>query len=74
MMGEKRFSNVLCPHCRKAQAVKVWFPSDYRWTDDATTDPSDGDCRCNMYVCPSCGWVALLDAPREKSNGKKVVE
>jgi len=74
MTEEKRFNNVLCPHCYKAQAVKVWFPDGYRWDGNATTDPNDNDCMCNMYVCPSCGRVSLLDAPKEKSNGKKVVE
>lgn len=65
---------IKCPHCRKSHSVKVWFPDGYRWEGNATTDPNNSDCRCNMYVCPSCGRVSLLDAPREKSNGKKVVE
>lgn len=31
------------------------------------TDPRDRGCECEVYVCPSCGRVSLLDA-------KKVVE
>ena len=63
-----------CPYCRKSHAVKVWFPDGYRWEGNATTDPNDNDCMCNVYVCPSCGRVSLLDEPTEKSNGKKVVK
>lgn len=71
---DRKQDRVTCPYCHEGQAVKVWFPGDYRWADDVTTDQHNGDCRCNMYVCPSCGRVSLLDAPREKSNGEKVVE
>lgn len=51
-----------CPYCHKAQAVKLWLPNGPAWYDVASTNPNDEDCTCNVYVCPSCGRVALLDA------------
>lgn len=51
-----------CPHCHRSHAVKVWFTDGYRWSGNVTTDPSNSDCYCNVYVCPSCGRVALIDS------------
>ena len=56
-----------CAHCHKSHAVKLWFADGYTWSGRATTDPRDRGCECEVYVCPSCGRVSLLDA-------KKVVE
>lgn len=58
-----------CPYCHKSDAVKLWFlctdQSNFvYWHDVASTNPDDGDCVCNAYVCPSCGRVALLDAKK----------
>ena len=51
-----------CPYCHRSHAVKVWFTDGYLWSGNVTTDPNNSDCMCNVYVCPSCGRVALLDA------------
>lgn len=51
-----------CPYCHKAQAVKLWRTNGPAWDDTASTDPNDRDCTCNVYVCPSCGRVAILYA------------
>ncbi len=51
-----------CPYCHKSHAVKVWFAGEYRWNDIVATDPNNTDCLSNVYVCLSCGRVALLDA------------
>lgn len=61
-----------CPYCRKSHAVKVWFTDGYRWSGDVTTDPSNSNCDCNVYVCPSCGRVSLLDAPQKRRGTEKV--
>ena len=54
--------------------MKVWFTDGYRWSGNVTTDPNNTDCMSNVYVCPSCGRVSLLDAPRETGNEKKEKE
>lgn len=62
---ETRFGmieTIECPYCHKAQAVKLWFPADITWYGRATTDPRGKGCECEVYVCPSCGRVSLLDA------------
>ncbi len=51
-----------CPYCHKAQAVKLWFLAEIAWYGRATTDPNGKGCECEVYVCPSCGRVSLLDA------------
>lgn len=56
-----------CPYCHKSDAVKLWFlctdqSSFAYWHDVASTNPTDEDCMCNVYVCPSCGRVTILDA------------
>lgn len=38
------------------------------WHDVASTNPSDKECMCNVYVCPSCGRVALLDAEKVRGD------
>lgn len=63
-----------CPYCRQSHAVKVWFVNGFRWNGIVTTDQNDDDCMCNVYVCPQCGRVSLLDVHKEKSNGEKVNE
>lgn len=64
---ERRFEVVKCLYCHTSHAVKLWFIcGDNRttadWVDFATTDPDDRDCLCNVYVCPQCGRVTILDA------------
>ncbi len=54
-----------CPCCHKAQAVRLWLPDGPTWYGRATTDPRDRGCECEVYVCPSCGRVTLLDAKEE---------
>lgn len=63
-----------CPHCHRSHAVKVWFAGEYCWIDRVATDPNNTDCMSNVYVCPSCGRVSLLDAPRGTGNEKKEKE
>lgn len=62
-----------CPYCRKSDAVKLWFlctdqSSFVYWHDVASTNLNDEDCMSNVYVCPSCGRVALLDARKESGD------
>ena len=62
-----------CPYCHESHAVKLWFlctnNSDFvYWHDVASTNPHDMDCMCNVYVCPSCGKVALLDARKDDAR------
>ena len=62
-----------CPYCHKSDAVKLWFLSTDQssfvyWHDVASTNPNDRDCACNVYVCPSCGRVALLDAVKVRGD------
>lgn len=59
-----------CPYCHESHAVKLWFlctnNSDFvYWHDVASTSPHDRDGMCKVYVCPSCGKVALLDARKD---------
>ncbi len=68
---ERRFEVVKCPYCHTSHAVKLWFIcGDNRttadWVDFATTDPSDRNCLCNVYVCPQCGHVAVVDARSDR--------
>ena len=62
-----------CPYCHKSDAVKLWFLSTDQssfvyWHDVASTNPNDRDCACNVYVCPSCGRVTLLDAGKVRGD------
>ena len=55
-----------CPYCHESNAVKLWFlntdqNSFVYWHDIVSTDPSSRRSACNVYVCPTCGKVALLD-------------
>lgn len=66
---ERTFECVECLYCHATHAVKLWFPcGDHEdrvtWVDFLSTDQSDGDCLCNVYVCPRCGRVTFLDARR----------
>lgn len=63
---EKPLKCVKCPYCDTGQAVKLWFLiGDNRttadWVDFVATNPNDEDCLCNVYVCPQCGRVVVLD-------------
>lgn len=75
MAGKERtFEVVKCPYCHTSHAVKLWFPcGDHEdhvtWVDFMTTDPSDRDCLCNVYACPQCGRVAVLDAGKVVTDG-----
>ena len=68
---ERTFSSIKCPYCNTSHAVKLWFPCgdhDGRVTFVyfATTDPDDRDCLCNVYACPQCGRITVLDAGNEE--------
>lgn len=63
-----------CPYCHRSHAVKVLFSDGHQWRGSVTTDPNNNYCMCNVYFCPGCGSMSLLDAPKEKSNGEKVDE
>ena len=70
---ENVLEGIECPYCHASHAVKLWFQcGDHEghvtWVDFLTTDPSSGDCLCNVYVCPHCGRVAVLDAWKEVAN------
>lgn len=62
-----------CPYCHEYGAVKLWFLNTDQsnfvyWHDVASTNPSDEECMCNVYVCPSCGRVTLLDAEKVRGD------
>lgn len=38
---------------------------------DKITNPFSLDFLCNVYVCPQCGRVSLLDAHKGTGNEKK---
>ena len=70
---ERTFSSIKCPYCNTSHVVKLWFPCgdhDDRVTfvDFVTTDPSDRDCLCNVYACPQCGRITVMDAEKVVSN------
>lgn len=63
---KKTLECVKCPYCDTGQAVKLWFLiGDNRttadWVDFVATNPNDEDCLCNVYACPQCGRVVVLD-------------
>lgn len=63
----RTFNGIKCPYCDTGYAVKLWFfcggnQTSNGWVDFATTDPDDMDCLCNVYACPQCGRVAVLNA------------
>ncbi len=63
----------LCPYCHKSHAVKLWFLCTDQtefvyWHDMASTSPDDVNCTCNVYVCPACGRVALMDTGKESDD------
>lgn len=60
--GGRMVKTIECPYCNRSHAEKVWFADEYRWTDIVATDPNNTDCLSNVYVCLSCGRVALLGA------------
>lgn len=71
---ERTFSCIKCPYCHTSHAVKLWFLcGDNRttadWVDFMTTDPGDSDCLCNVYACPQCGRITVIDAEKVVANG-----
>ena len=65
---------IKCPYCGDGQSVRLSFATDTRWLDCASTNPFSLDFLCEIYVCPQCGRVSLLDAPKETKYGEKEKE
>ena len=68
---KKPFEWIKCPYCDTGQAVKLWFLiGDNRttadWVDFVATNPNNEDCLCNVYVCPQCGRVVVLDHEKDR--------
>lgn len=31
------------------------------WVDFVATNPNNEDCLCNVYICPQCGRIVVLN-------------
>ena len=51
---------IKCNYCHGQNAIRLSFPGEYSWYNEATIDSSTGlSDQHEVYVCTDCGKVTL---------------
>lgn len=62
--NKKPFEYIKCPRGKRSSCGDNRTTAD--WVDFMTTNPNNEDCLCNVYVCPQCGRVVILDYKKDR--------